>query len=195
MKKIIFIATIMTCFCCAFAAETSFRMSDGTRVSGKVISVTDNAYTVETESGIIAINKSEIQRMRGRNTPDFRAKSLLEGNIDYITFKRNFKIGLGFFIPGTVLLATPLIFFNGLAIYGIGCLTESTIDKDTKVGIASGLSCYFLSIGIGLIFELISIPFFATAAKHYKRAVEQYRVSFDAGFSSDSLKMAMNVSF
>lgn len=182
----------MTCFCCAFAAEISFRMSDGTMVSGKIISVTDNTYTIETEIGIVTVNKSEIQHKKSKATPDFRAVSFLKDNVDYNAYKKNFKIGLGFFIPGTVLMATPILFFTGAVINGfIDC--ASTVGN--KNGIISGISCYFLSIGIGLIFELISIPFFITADRHYKRAAEQYKVSFDAGFSNDSLKMAMNVSF
>ena len=195
MKKTIFIAAIlMTCFCCAFAANTSFRMSDGTKVSGKIISVTDNTYTVETESGIVTLNKNEIQRIKGETTPDFRANLPLKSSVDYSAYKRNFKIGLGFFIPGTVLMATPIVFFTGVAVLGFIDYNSATTDSD-KAKIASGLSCYFLSIGLGLIFELISIPFFITADRHYKRAMEQCKVSFDAGFSNESLKMAMNVSF
>ena len=194
MKKTVFIAAIlMTCFCCAFAADTSFRMSDGTKISGKVISVTDNTYTVETESGIVTINNNDVQRVKGQKTPDFRANYSLKDNMDYSAYKRNFKIGLGFFIPGTIFMATPILFCTGFAVNGF--MNYASASNDVKASIASGLSCYFLSIGIGLIFELISIPFFITADKHYRRAVEQYKVSFDAGFSNESLKMAMNVSF
>lgn len=195
MKKIIFSAIIlMTCFCCAFAADTSFRMSDGTKISGKIISVTDNTYTVETEDGIVTINKNDVQRVKGQKTPDFSVNYSIKDNVDYVAYKRNYKMGLGFFIPGTILLATPVLICTGFAVQGFMDYV-STDSDEVKTAIASGLSCYFLSIGIGLIFELISIPFFVTADRHYRRAVEQYKISFDAGFSNESLKMAMNVSF
>ena len=191
MRKMLFIAIILiSCICCTFA-NTSFRMSDGTRVSGKIINVTNDAYIVETENGIITINKDDVRRVKGRTTPDFRVRIPSKDNVDYYTYKRNFNIGLGFFIPGTVFVAIPTLFCTGFAVRG---LMEYDLAKD-KSDIAVGISCYFLSIGVGLIFELISIPFFITADKHYRKAIEQYRVSFDTGFSGESLKMAMNVSF
>ena len=191
MRKMLFIAIILiSCICCTFA-NTSFRMSDGTRVSGKIINVTNDAYIVETENGIITINKDDVRRVKGRTTPDFRVRIPSKDNVDYHTYKRNFNIGLGFFIPGTVFVAIPTLFCTGFAVRG---LMEYDSAKD-KSDIAVGISCYFLSIGVGLIFELISTPFFITADKHYRKAIEQYRVSFDTGFSGESLKMAMNVSF
>ena len=74
MKKTLFIITILAACICNVFADTSFRMSDGTRVSGKIINVTNDSYMVETKDGIITINKSDVQRIKGRTTPDFRIK-------------------------------------------------------------------------------------------------------------------------
>lgn len=191
MKKTLFIITILAACICNVFADTSFRMSDGTRVSGKIINVTNDSYIVETKDGIITINKSDVQRIKGRTTPDFRIKFPLKNSVDYHTYKRNFNIGLGFFIPGTIITAIPTLFCTGFVVQGL-MEYDSAPDKSD---IAVGVSCYFLSIGIGVILDLISIPFFITADKHYRRAIEQCKISFDAGFSQDSLKMAMNVSF
>ncbi len=191
MKKAFFVIAILTACICNIFANTSFRMPDGTRVSGKIINVTSDAYIVETESGIITINKDDVRRMKGRTTPDFRVRIPSKDNVDYHAYKRNFNIGLGFFIPGAVFVAIPTLFCTGFAVQGL-MQYDSASDK-SDIGV--GISCYFLSIGVGLIFELISIPFFITADKHYRKAIEQYRVSFDTGFSGESLKMAMNVSF
>lgn len=186
MKKTIFIAALLACFCCAFASEIPFGVS-----GGKIVSTTDGAYTVETGVGVTTVHKSDAQHKKNKGVVDFRASSFLKDNIDYVAYKKNLKIGLGFFIPGTVFMATPLLFFTGLAVTAFRNYDPAQDNAD----IVSGLSCYFLSIGLGLILELISIPFFVTADNHYKRAVERCKVSFNAGFSNDSLKMAMNVSF
>lgn len=191
MKKTFFIITILLACICSTFANTSFRMSDGTRINGKIINVTNDTYIIETEDGIITINKSEVQRIKGRTTPDFRIKFPLKNNINYHAYKKNFNIGLGFFIPGTIITAVPILFCTGFTIKGFMDYEHN----ENKADIAAGISCYFLSIGIGVILDLISIPFFVTADKYYRRAIEQCKVSFDTGFSQDSLKVAMNVSF
>lgn len=190
-KAFLTILILIVCICTTYA-DTLFRMSDGTRINGKIISVNDNNYIIESEDGsIITIHKSDIKRIKGKTTPDFRMNYPLKNNVDYHAYKRDFKIGLGFFIPGIIITSIPTLFCTGIVIQNL--ITYDTHERQSDV--IAGVSCYFLSIGIGVILDLISIPFFISADKHYRRAIEQCKVSFDAGFSQESLKVAMNVSF
>ena len=107
-KAFLTILILIVCICTTYA-DTLFRMSDGTRINGKIISINDSNYIIENEDGsIITIHKSDIKRIKGKTTPDFRMNYPLKNNVDYHAYKRDFKIGLGFFIPGIILFACRL---------------------------------------------------------------------------------------
>lgn len=192
MRKVFFTILILIVSICTTHADTLFRMSDGTGITGKIISITDSSYIVENEDGsIISIDKSDVKRIKNKSTPNFRMNYPLTNNVDYHAYKRDFKIGLGFFIPGIIITSIPTLFCTGIVVQNL--ITYDTHAKQSDV--IAGISCYFLSIGVGVLLDLISIPFFISADKHYRRAIEQCKVSFDTGFTQESLKVALNVSF
>ncbi|OIN98691.1 hypothetical protein AUJ66_00305 [Candidatus Desantisbacteria bacterium CG1_02_38_46] len=78
IKKLIFILISVVVFSTsAFAAET-FRLKDGTIISGNIISVTEDTITIKTKEDMVDINRSDILIL----SKEFENLLNVAGNID-----------------------------------------------------------------------------------------------------------------
>lgn len=173
---------------------------------------TDTSYFIENESGTLKVTKENVAEIKkdidftvSEKTVEAQPVIVMnsvepvadmrsfKNDPNYFAYRHYFSIGLGFLIPGLVLTVSPLLFTPFVVLGFNEHNKNSAWDSADNAAFVYGISSYFTCIGIGVIFDLISIPMFCIANKYYKRILEKYRVGVDV--RDDAVEISMNVAF
>lgn len=194
MKRMIILLFSLSSLC--LFADVIY-LKTGDKISGTVISETNDVYNIKTSFGDLSIEKEKIKEITPdppSSLPSFQHNAkqnvpmsqAYKQDFSYVTYKKYLGIGLGFLIPGLVFTTIPAIFITPAV---VDCMFRTPF-----VPIAP-IASYFTCISIGVILDLISIPFLFTADKYYKKNLEKYQVRLNGGIGKDSVEVALNISF